>query len=235
MAGSVVAISLLISILIPSAHGCGCLETCQYAADGGCDDGGPGNEYNCDGVACCALGTDCTDVGEYYCSNYYNGEYFEQYYDSADDCSAACEDIDGCTGGFFNCWDDDCDEYSCYLFGTDDAADDECEEYVDCGSACTAFECSGESCRWLPLGSGVGAAERTLQHSHRTLSLSTPRRSSIVGFRGGHARCRHADGAWLDARIPPRPRLSRGADVRRHRGLGGEEGYRSESQRPPQL
>lgn len=36
----------------------GCSDTCQYARDGECDDGGPGAAY-----AVCALGTDCSDCG----------------------------------------------------------------------------------------------------------------------------------------------------------------------------
>lgn len=36
----------------------GCTNTCMYANDGACDDGGPGAEF-----AVCALGTDCTDCG----------------------------------------------------------------------------------------------------------------------------------------------------------------------------
>jgi len=35
-----------------------CTETCRYASDGDCDDGGPGAEYTL-----CSLGTDCTDCG----------------------------------------------------------------------------------------------------------------------------------------------------------------------------
>jgi hypothetical protein len=35
-----------------------CLDTCNSASDGSCDDGGPGFDYNE-----CALGTDCTDCG----------------------------------------------------------------------------------------------------------------------------------------------------------------------------
>eukprot|EP00966_Prymnesium_polylepis_P329586 7385266-Prymnesium_polylepis.3 len=31
---------------------------CQFAVDGGCDDGGPGAEYSS-----CTLGDDCTDCG----------------------------------------------------------------------------------------------------------------------------------------------------------------------------
>ena len=41
-----------------SAASSGCLESCTYASDGTCDDGGPGAAY-----ASCALGTDCTDCG----------------------------------------------------------------------------------------------------------------------------------------------------------------------------
>ena len=35
-----------------------CDETCQYAADGDCDDGGPGSEFTE-----CGIGADCTDCG----------------------------------------------------------------------------------------------------------------------------------------------------------------------------
>eukprot|EP00966_Prymnesium_polylepis_P128239 2965964-Prymnesium_polylepis.1 len=41
----------------PTSAG-GCSETCTYASDGMCDDGGPGAAY-----ASCATGTDCTDCG----------------------------------------------------------------------------------------------------------------------------------------------------------------------------
>lgn len=36
----------------------GCTDTCNFAGDGVCDDGGVGSTYNV-----CALGTDCTDCG----------------------------------------------------------------------------------------------------------------------------------------------------------------------------
>ena len=36
-----------------------CAETCVWASDGDCDDGGPGSEY----TGSCSLGTDCTDCG----------------------------------------------------------------------------------------------------------------------------------------------------------------------------
>jgi len=35
-----------------------CTDTCSYAGDGECDDGGPGSAYDV-----CAYGTDCTDCG----------------------------------------------------------------------------------------------------------------------------------------------------------------------------
>jgi len=47
---------LLLGLARPAASQC--LNTCGYSADGDCDDGGPGSEY--DG---CALGTDCADCG----------------------------------------------------------------------------------------------------------------------------------------------------------------------------
>ena len=37
---------------------CICTETCEYASDVFCNDGGPGSDYGG-----CALGTDCTDCG----------------------------------------------------------------------------------------------------------------------------------------------------------------------------
>jgi hypothetical protein len=48
-----------------------CSETCNYAVDGLCDDGGPGHEYNYDEYydfsqryrSTCNLGSDCTDCG----------------------------------------------------------------------------------------------------------------------------------------------------------------------------
>ena len=48
-----------------------CSETCNYAIDGLCDDGGPGHEYNYDEYydfsqryrSTCDLGSDCTDCG----------------------------------------------------------------------------------------------------------------------------------------------------------------------------
>ena len=47
---------LLLGLARPTASQC--LNTCSYASDNYCDDGGPGSEY---GV--CALGTDCVDCG----------------------------------------------------------------------------------------------------------------------------------------------------------------------------
>ncbi len=41
-----------------SATGATCTDTCEWASDGVCDDGGPGAEYGD-----CAYGTDCTDCG----------------------------------------------------------------------------------------------------------------------------------------------------------------------------
>ena len=35
-----------------------CTNTCSYAGDGDCDDGGPGSDFSL-----CPLGTDCTDCG----------------------------------------------------------------------------------------------------------------------------------------------------------------------------
>jgi len=42
----------------PTSTGGGCSETCNYASDNDCDDGGPGSDYSS-----CTLGTDCTDCG----------------------------------------------------------------------------------------------------------------------------------------------------------------------------
>ena len=43
----------------PTASNCvKCIDTCQFASDGACDDGGPGSQFSV-----CELGTDCTDCG----------------------------------------------------------------------------------------------------------------------------------------------------------------------------
>jgi hypothetical protein len=39
-------------------EGSGCTNTCSYAYDGDCDDGGPGSDFNL-----CPYGTDCADCG----------------------------------------------------------------------------------------------------------------------------------------------------------------------------
>ena len=43
-----------------------CTDTCNYASDGDCDDGGPGSEYDIESntlSSSCTIGTDCTDCG----------------------------------------------------------------------------------------------------------------------------------------------------------------------------
>lgn len=49
------------STCLPDLSGCTallCTDTCTWAGDGECDDGGPGSDYSV-----CALGTDCADCG----------------------------------------------------------------------------------------------------------------------------------------------------------------------------
>ena len=46
------------SMSTSSSSGSACSETCRYASDGDCDDGGPGGEYSS-----CEYGSDCTDCG----------------------------------------------------------------------------------------------------------------------------------------------------------------------------
>ena len=46
------------SVSLPLAS-VACTETCVYASDGDCDDGGSGSEFSV-----CTLGTDCTDCGQ---------------------------------------------------------------------------------------------------------------------------------------------------------------------------
>ncbi len=60
-----------------------CSDTCRWAGDGECDDGGPGSDYSV-----CALGTDCTDCGP-------------RASDSPGDCRST-----GCTPGSYCalCW-----------------------------------------------------------------------------------------------------------------------------------
>ena len=42
----------------PTGDGPACTNTCQFANDGDCDDGGPGSDFSV-----CAYGTDCGDCG----------------------------------------------------------------------------------------------------------------------------------------------------------------------------
>ncbi|MEC7985355.1 MAG: MopE-related protein [Myxococcota bacterium] len=75
-----------------------CDDTCQYAGDGECDDGGTSSDYDI-----CALGTDCTD-----CSARDDNDY-DGYYDVQD-----CDDFDyyvnpGVQEDPSNGYDDDCD------------------------------------------------------------------------------------------------------------------------------
>jgi hypothetical protein len=58
-----------------------CDDSCTYANDGECDDGGTDSTYSA-----CALGTDCTD-----CGNRYDAD--EDGYDSGSDCNDADFDI----------------------------------------------------------------------------------------------------------------------------------------------
>ena len=44
--------------MLYTENGCQCANTCQYASDGSCDDGGPQSAYDI-----CGLGYDCTDCG----------------------------------------------------------------------------------------------------------------------------------------------------------------------------
>ena len=49
---------LLLGSLVGGARASqSCSNTCSYADDGGCDDGGPGRDYSL-----CSLGTDCQDL-----------------------------------------------------------------------------------------------------------------------------------------------------------------------------
>jgi hypothetical protein len=53
-----------------------CSDTCTYANDGACDDGGDGSSYSV-----CELGSDCTDCGTRYvdCSDGYSNVYSDGY------------------------------------------------------------------------------------------------------------------------------------------------------------
>lgn len=50
-----------------------CTNTCEYADDGDCDDGGSGSDYSL-----CELGTDCADCGPR--SGSYSDVYADAYY-----------------------------------------------------------------------------------------------------------------------------------------------------------
>ena len=49
---------LLLALMVGFSNAQFCTETCNFASDGVCNDGGPGSEYSE-----CSLGTDCTDCG----------------------------------------------------------------------------------------------------------------------------------------------------------------------------
>ena len=48
----------VVLVLISFAAVSGCGDSCTYASDGACDEGGPGSEYSL-----CDPGTDCADCG----------------------------------------------------------------------------------------------------------------------------------------------------------------------------
>lgn len=55
---SAVLLAAFLGAACSSDGGSRCEETCSYAMDGECDDGGPGSLYSG-----CEFGTDCTDCG----------------------------------------------------------------------------------------------------------------------------------------------------------------------------
>jgi hypothetical protein len=73
---------------------CLCDDTCEYASDGACDDGGPGSEYSA-----CTYGTDCTDCGP-------RDPDVACPCDTGVGCQTGCACDSDCTGGQFH---DPCD------------------------------------------------------------------------------------------------------------------------------
>lgn len=53
-----IALSAFLMIGLASCTEEICENTCSYAFDGDCDDGGPGSDFNL-----CPLGSDCNDCG----------------------------------------------------------------------------------------------------------------------------------------------------------------------------
>ena len=107
----------------------GCTETCLYASDGGCDDGGPGAEYSI-----CALGTDCTDCGPRAASASPSPQLPDEDSDSIEADSDSSE-ADLCTQ---TCWyasDGACDDGGC---GADFSICDIGTDCTDCGPRASA-------------------------------------------------------------------------------------------------
>ncbi|MGD2109828.1 MAG: hypothetical protein PVI86_10585 [Phycisphaerae bacterium] len=116
----------------------GCTDTCQFAFDGTCDDGGPGSSYSL-----CELGTDCSDCGP-------RGE-------GDTGSSAECGDgiCDGPAGEMTSCPEDcpnECGDDICNLTaGEKQSCPQDCPE-VDCcaqTNGCPSeglYDCPGTCC-----------------------------------------------------------------------------------------
>jgi len=107
----------------------GCSDTCRYAGDGACDDGGPGASFSV-----CALGTDCADCGP-----------------RADDPDPAPAPGGACSDTCAYAGDGECDD------GGPGSDYDLCALGTDCAD-CGARDGGGSSGGTLGLGATCGAA-----------------------------------------------------------------------------
>lgn len=74
-----------------------CANSCQYASDGDCDDGGTGSSYSL-----CSYGTDCADCGTRYgYGNSYSNSYSD-YSDSYSDYSNSYSDYSNSYSNYSN-------------------------------------------------------------------------------------------------------------------------------------
>jgi hypothetical protein len=71
-----------------------CTNTCEWAYDGECDDGGPGSQYNL-----CTYGSDCDDCGTRYG---YGDTYSNSYSDYSDSYSDTYSDYSNSYSNYSN-------------------------------------------------------------------------------------------------------------------------------------
>lgn len=146
-----------------------CTDTCQYAGDGECDDGGPGADYDA-----CELGTDCGDCGPRQsggggCDNATDGV-----------CPAGCPldpDCNSCTP--------DCTNRECGGDGCGGTCAPGCSSDQICEVSADSATCVGE-------GVNVGAACSACDDAIPGLRCLAPNQQEECGgtpFNGGNGWC----------------------------------------------